>query len=436
MSFSILTSGIDQDALADAIKVDVGATVRTLELVGKNEYCKTVNVNLDDDRDIIVRILNSSLPTWVMESEAATLKYISEKTSIPVPRILHISLQSDSSVGNYILLEKIPGVKLSTIFSTLRPDQQDAIVARIAEWTFELFKHRFSAIGSIYSNADSEFTIGPICRPAFFVMGRGCLDLDRGPFSSARDYFMACAQRELDCARTQVSQGTSVTYQRDIENARFTVERSMTLLIRAIQGCKGLDDEDPETKEFSLSLTELDLSKIYVSLEDPTQMVSLPFWYNVTTRPLWHCANLPSWLSVSLSEGEEIEKERLERIFRSTIRKLEGPDGLFLRTIDLEDTRRAIDDLSEYDAFRDGFLLLPSLESIIATLPGEEDLPGLQALLDPNTLEGRAARIALFTKGVGPWTLAVKGEDFDIRKTALPARPIIPRLESDSLLAN
>lgn len=45
----------------------------------------------------------------------------------------------------------------------------------------------------------------------------------------------------------------------------------------------------------------------------------------------------------------------------------------------------------------------------IATLPGEEDMDGLQELLDPRTLEGRAARIALLTKGTYPLSLATEG---------------------------
>ena len=35
----------------------------------------------------------------------------------------------------------------------------------------------------------------------------------------------------------------------------------------------------------------------------------------------------------------------------------------------------------------------------MATLPGEEDIKGLNALLDPNTVTGRVARIALLTQG-------------------------------------
>jgi len=37
-----------------------------------------------------------------------------------------------------------------------------------------------------------------------------------------------------------------------------------------------------------------------------------------------------------------------------------------------------------------------------ATLPGQEDTEGFAALLDPNTLAGRALRVNLVTKGFGP----------------------------------
>ncbi|KAF8575165.1 hypothetical protein K439DRAFT_1545511 [Ramaria rubella] len=345
-----------------------------------------------------------------MESEVATMNYVAAKTSIPVARVLYLNLQTDHPLGVHMLLEKVPGVKLSTIFPDLTGFEQDLLVGQIARWTIELFRHRFDAIGSLYSSQTDEFHVGPIVRPSFYVDGRDKLMLDRGPFSTTREYFIACAQREIDSARTQSAQDTSDKYQRDVEDARFTVERSMVLLLNAIQGCRGLDDEDPELSPFSLSLTDLDLSKIYVSATDSTHIVSLPVWYAVSTRPLWHCASLPSWLTTTLSEEGGIDKSRLEKMFRKVVQEIEGPDGLFLRTLDLEDTRRAIDDVCEYDAFKDGFLILPTLESIVATLPGEEDVAGLQALLDPNTLEGRAARIALLTRGTGTLSLATRGE--------------------------
>lgn len=92
--------------------------------------------------------------------------------------------------------------------------------------------------------------------------------------------------------------------------------------------------------------------------------VSLPFWYNTTTRSLWHCASLPTWLRGSLSGQDGIDTDRLQHTFYVKIQKLGGVDNLFLRTLGVENTRRAIDEICEYDAFTDGFLLLPTLESM------------------------------------------------------------------------
>jgi hypothetical protein len=56
----------------------------------------------------------------------------------------------------------------------------------------------------------------------------------------------------------QLTQDTSETYKRDVKTAKFTVEMTMELPFKVIEKRKGLDDEDPELKEFlgaSLTLT-------------------------------------------------------------------------------------------------------------------------------------------------------------------------------------
>ncbi|KAF8532550.1 hypothetical protein JB92DRAFT_3192730 [Gautieria morchelliformis] len=204
------------------------------------------------------------------------MNYLARKTSIPVSRVLHLNLVVGHPLGVYMLLEKIPGVKLATIFSSLTGSEQEDLVAQVARWTIELFRHRFDAIGSLFSSNSDDFHVGTIVRLPFYIDGRNKLQLDRGPFSTAREYFLACAQREL-CARTQSTQNTSDNYQRDVEDARFTIKRSMMLLSNAIRGCNGLDDDDPELQPFSLSLADLDLSKIYVSPKEPSHIVQSSF---------------------------------------------------------------------------------------------------------------------------------------------------------------
>ena len=53
------------------------------------------------------------------------------------------------------------------------------------------------------------------------------------------------------------------------------------------------------------------------------------------------------------------------------------------------------------------FHALTLVVSSLATLPGQEDVAGLAALLDPSTLPGRVARINLLTRGSNAMFLAM-----------------------------
>ena len=65
--------------------------------------------------------------------------------------------------------------------------------------------------------------------------------------------------------------------------------------------------------------------------------------------------------SLSAANGDTT---RFAAIFKAEVARVAGVDSSFLRALDLDDTRSALDDLSGYDAFRDGFLLLPALENM------------------------------------------------------------------------
>ncbi|THH12295.1 hypothetical protein EW146_g7751 [Bondarzewia mesenterica] len=348
-------------------------------------------------------------------------------------------------------MEKVPGVKLESIFSDLPSSTQDTLVAQLAIYMLELSHHNFSSIGSLFfphlpptlpaspclSSDGVMFpsvpstVLGPLTHSSFYIDGRASLPLDRGPFPTARAYFFACAQRELDCARALFTQGASEAYLRDLEEGQLQVERSVGLMHDLIRRCRGLDDEDPDLARFSLDMHELGLKSVIVSKEDPSKIVSIIDWQSTAIRPLWRCARPPHWLSPSLTGGNDEDqlKGRLFDVFRRTISEAEGPDSTFLRALDSDDTRHALDEVAEYDAFKDGFLVLPTLESMyvtsrftgrvgsgmtsllssdrLATLPGEEDLVGLKKLLDPKTLTGRAARIHLMTQGSNALFLAM-----------------------------
>ena len=88
----------------------------------------------------------------------------------------------------------------------------------------------------------------------------------------------------------------------------------------------------------------------------------------MNTRPLWCCARTPSWLQPYLSSGDSDQgarNSRLATIFRAQVARIAGIDSDFLRALNSDDSARCtLDDLADYDAFKDGFLLLPALENM------------------------------------------------------------------------
>ncbi|KAI0635963.1 hypothetical protein C8Q77DRAFT_1100644 [Trametes polyzona] len=390
-------------ALRSRSEETLGSELKDATLVAKDELTMTYELMLMNGRNVLLRTTCLAGTNYIIETEVATVRYLSRRTTIPIPPVIAAGRVEDTdSSPCFALFEKPSGVSLDTMFPTLLLHEQDQIVARIARWMVEVLHQRFDRIGSLNDEAGH---VGPTAAKLFYNEGRSRLALERGPFATARAYYLACAQRELDACRMLFAQDAPPSYQRDLEDSRLMVERIAGLLCDLTNRCHGLDDDDSELAPFSLDIHDIAFKDIFVSPEDPTNILAVTGWQFIDTRPLWCCARLPAWLSPSLSNQNE--HARLASIFKAEVARLEGLESVFLRALDLDDTRSTLDDLSNYDAFRDGFLLLPALENILATLPGHEDFAGLNALLDPTTLPGRVARINLLTRGSNAMFLAM-----------------------------
>jgi hypothetical protein len=126
--------------------------------------------------------------------------------------------------------------------------------------------------------------------PCFYIEGRTALSINRGPFATARAYFLACAERERAATRALFPQGApaGAEYQALLAETQGIVERAVTLLIELVRRCEGLDSADPELARYALDLHELGLKNIIVASNDPTRIVRsfppsfVPFQNRVT----------------------------------------------------------------------------------------------------------------------------------------------------------
>ncbi|EJU04923.1 hypothetical protein DACRYDRAFT_104816 [Dacryopinax primogenitus] len=396
MANQSLASGFafDRIAIESAVKRALDLEVVEITPIRWGSDCLTMDVELSDATEIIAREVGPLTSIMRLESEVATMQYLCQHfPEIPAPVVLY----QDSHL---VLMEKMPGVLLSTVWETLSLYDKRKIVKQVAEWNVELFNCRFEEMGSLYWDGMMDFFVGPMTSDAFCAGARGPMELDRGPWRSTTDYFYSCAQRELDLARSLDAGNASKGYKRMLSAQREAVERSMDLLIDIVTRCRSLDEDDPELAPFAIDLEDVGPRNLFVDPEQPSKITGVIGWQGTCVRPLWMCAHLPKWISPSLCSPidaeERDEAEYLADVFRRTAESL---DPLFVQAMDADDIRTALEEVARMDAVQDAFLILPTLESLTATLPGEEDLDGLEALLNPLTLAGRAVRINLVTTG-------------------------------------
>ena len=77
-------------------------------------------------------------------------------------------------------------------------------------------------------------------------------------------------------------------------------------------------------------------------------------------------AQTPYWLLPSLVGDDDASKQRLRSVFRAAV----ANDPVFARAVDADDARHALDEVAEYYAFRDGFLVVPTRQSMYVLLFG------------------------------------------------------------------
>ncbi|KAF8339567.1 uncharacterized protein EI90DRAFT_2907581, partial [Cantharellus anzutake] len=332
--------------------------------------------------------------------QVATIRHLAHHTSVPVPKIICFNSDNGDENDLFIATEKVQGVNLQSVYHEIPSLQKEAIVTKVARWILELYHLRFDKIGSLHLLPEdpSSAAVGPISTDVWNINGRARIEgIDRGPWPTAKDYFKACSQRELDCLKPFLTQEGSEEYKRTVEESRIQVEYSMELMDRIIDNCEGLDEDDPYFAPFAVNARAFELENIFVSEDDFSKIVLIEGWRNTTIRPLWHCAHLPSWLTISLYESDDTsDKKALENTFRKTVSSL---DRSFLLGLDAGGTRQSLEEVCNYDALKYGYIVTPTLQSISMTLPKKLDIEGIREVLDPHTDVGRVARTMSVTQG-------------------------------------
>ncbi|EEQ31642.1 hypothetical protein McanMca71_004402 [Microsporum canis] len=130
--------------------------------------------------------LNETTAGAVLVSEVATLRYIKQNSSIPVPDVYHYSSSKNNELGP----KEIP-IKHGSSSRLLTAEQKQKVMVQLGKLMDQLSHLRFDKIGSLFEE-EGCFRVKSCLLPSFLFHNRYELQgICRGPFSEESEYYRA-----------------------------------------------------------------------------------------------------------------------------------------------------------------------------------------------------------------------------------------------------
>ncbi|KAF4418775.1 hypothetical protein CFRS1_v014972 [Colletotrichum fructicola] len=141
---------------------------------------------------------------FIVRSEAATMSYLCENTSLPVPRIYDWSDESnpENDIGvSFILMEKLDGRPLDWRAAT--PAQKEKILQQIADIHIEIERHPFESMGSLVTSPQNprHLEVQGLAQQTTYQLEAGHA---LGPFSTPADGSAAIIEAYLSMIASDV----------------------------------------------------------------------------------------------------------------------------------------------------------------------------------------------------------------------------------------
>jgi hypothetical protein len=235
-------------------------------------------------------------------NEVHFIEYLSENTTIPVPRVTSWGRTEESPqhLGPFIIMDFIPGERLTDILRQpsgeddviLNPEVDDSVLdviyEQLADYMLQLSEHSFSAIGAISKDHASNtwsvtgrpltYNMNELATVSYYPMDR----FPNAPFTSAAQYFLYLADEHLRHFRTQRNLAID---SEDAERRYIARNRFRKLISRY-----GLDDS-----QFKIFCDDLQPTNMLVNKET-LQITAILDWEFTNTMPAQYANDAPWWL--------------------------------------------------------------------------------------------------------------------------------------------
>lgn len=291
-------SGVE-DLARQYLKVKEGSPC-TVSFHAQGGFNKLYRV--DADSTAVMRVALPVDPYRKTASEVATMNFVREKTTAPVPSVLaHDSSRKNPLRFEWILMDYMPGRALQQAWRKLPLTRMEALVRELAIYQSQLLRERFHAIGNLYQGRNGSFTIGAIVSMGFFWGQRSSsAKTPRGPFKNSHDWLSArlsLVHEDQDRILETCEDEDEIE---DAERTKRIADRLVKILSRIFPA-----DEEEETVIF-----HDDINRSNILVADSGDAVSAILdWECVSAFPLWRAYSFPSFLEGRI---REVEPERCD----------------------------------------------------------------------------------------------------------------------------
>jgi RIO-like serine/threonine protein kinase len=156
------------------------------ENIGFNN--KTYFIYTQNNYSFALRLTKNSWPKEKIECEKELINYIRKNTQIPVPKILCYDNSYKEFDFGWILMEKIDGDNLETLWINMSNENKNYIILQIIEILNQLQSIKLDKIGSLYS-----YGVGPY------------FENKRGPFNTSKEFLEDKMNLAIETVNTNLS---------------------------------------------------------------------------------------------------------------------------------------------------------------------------------------------------------------------------------------
>ena len=345
----------DEDAIRQtaASSLDLTTAHCDIEFLAQGAFNKVYVVTFPEkEKEVIARVTLPVDPKWKTLSEVATLQWVRDNTSLPVPEILSYQADRTSAIGfEWIVMSKMPGRSLGDRWRDVTFSAKGEIVRRLAVFCSDTFRAQLRGIGNLFlddtgsvpgSSAQDRdpFCVQRIVSSEFIWDSHIHAQVSRGPFQSSRDWLLARLllaeieyheslsrlQRvtpEDEGGENEPEEGEEKTNkpgreekdgkdrdQNEDEDELEDLENTMDIISRLR---RHLDDffppPGPDLEPERTMILHDDLSRQNTLVDDHGNLTAVVDWECISAVPLWFACQFPPVLQGKPRDEEPVKAQ-------------------------------------------------------------------------------------------------------------------------------